>query len=523
MASHDFDASYRSRVDEILGLDRRALDRARASRDARFDGRFFIAVTSTGIYCRPICPTPSAKKANVRYYATASAAAEAGFRPCLRCRPEAAPGTPAWMGTSTVVRRALRLIEDGALDDGSVEALAAHVGIGARQLHRLFVQHVGASPITVAQTRRLHFAKRLLDETSLPITEIAMAAGYGSLRRFNDAFRKTYRRPPRDLRRQRRDGLVTDGDEVVLRLAYRPPYDWAAMCGFLAASAVPGVERVDERGYARAVAVAGGHAIICVHALDGVHALELRARGAAPAALFQLSSAARRAFDLACDPARVATSLASDAILGALVKRSPGLRIPGAWDPFECAVRALLAQRVGAVTARTLAARLVTRAGVRLAARNEGLTHLFPSPAALASVRLDGLGLVPPQIAGLRRLSQMALDGTLDFDAPPERVTAALSAVAGFGERAVQEFALRALGDPDAFPAGDVVLRRRASRNGATLTARELEARADAWRPWRAYAALHLWAAAASDGLPRVLRSRRSKRAVTATRAGALA
>src|SRR5687768_4613248 len=216
MASRTFFASYRSSVEAILGLDRAALDRARASRDARFDGRFFIAVTSTGIYCRPICPTPSAKKANVRYYATAAAAAEAGFRPCLRCRPEAAPGTPAWMGTSTVVRRALRLIEDGALDDGSVEALAARVGIGARQLHRLFMQHVGASPITVAQTRRLHFAKRLLDETSLRITEIAMAAGFGSLRRFNDAFRNTYGRAPRDLRRQHRDGLAAEGgDDVV--------------------------------------------------------------------------------------------------------------------------------------------------------------------------------------------------------------------------------------------------------------------------------------------------------------------
>jgi len=495
MASRTWDASYRSRVEEILGLDRAALDRARASRDARFDGRFFIAVTSTGIYCRPICPTPSAKKANVRYYATAAAAAEAGFRPCLRCRPEAAPGTPAWMGTSTVVRRALRLIEDGALDDGSVEALAARVGIGARQLHRLFVQHVGASPITVAQTRRLHFAKRLLDETGLCITEIAMAAGFGSLRRFNDAFRKTYDRAPRDLRRQRRDGLTAEArDEVVLRFSYRPPYDWPAMSAFLAARAVPGVERVDELGYARSIAVAGGHAFVRIRCVDGAHALELRARGAAPAALFQLSSAARRVFDLACDPARVARALKSDLILAPLVKRRPGLRIPGAWDTFECAVRAVLAQRVSLATARQLAARLVARAGSRFPG-NETITHLFPSPAALASARLDGLGLGTSQVAALRRLSQMALEGALDGDAPAERITAALASVPGFGTRAAQEFALHALGDPDAFPAGDVVLRRMTSLNGTSLTPRELEARSEAWRPWRGYAVVHLWTA----------------------------
>ena len=499
MASPTARASYRSRVEEILGLDRAALDRARASRDARFDGRFFIAVTSTGIYCRPICPTPSAKKANVRYYATAAAAAEAGFRPCLRCRPEAAPGTPAWMGTTTVVRRALRLIEAGALDDASVEALAARVGIGARQLHRLFVQHVGASPITVAQTRRLHFAKRLLDETNLRITAIAMASGFGSLRRFNDAFHKTYARAPRDMRRQRRNGeAAEDGDEVVLRLAYRPPYDWAAVAAFLAAHAVPGVERVDERRYARTVAIGTGHAVICVRPVKGAHALELCARGAAPAALLHLSSAARRVFDLASEPARVAAALRGDAILAPLVKRRPGLRIPGAWDPFECAVRAILGQRVSSATARTLAARLVGRAGRKIAASHDGLTHVFPSPATLASARLDGIGLSAAHVDGLRRLSRIALEGALDADAPAERMMAALSSVPGFGPRVGQSFALRALGDPDAFPIGDLALRRMISADGKVLTARELEARAEAWRPWRGYAVLHLWTAADS-------------------------
>src|SRR5262245_34538924 len=278
-------------AEPIVGLDERALDRARASRDPRFDGKFFIAVTSTRIYCRPVCPVPSPKRANIRYYATAAAAAEAGYRPCLRCRPEAAPGSPAWQGTSAIVRRALRLIDEGAMDSGSVETLASRVGIGARHLHRLFVQHVGASPMTVAHTRRLHFAKRLLDETTLPMTEIALAAGFRSLRRFNDAFQTTYRRAPRDLRRLRRSG-ASDGsaDEVVLRLAFRPPYDWEHVRAFLATRAIPGVERVDARGYARAVPLARGHAVVCVRSLPEIDALELRVRGAEPAALFQISA-----------------------------------------------------------------------------------------------------------------------------------------------------------------------------------------------------------------------------------------
>ena len=479
---------------EILGLDRRALDRARVSRDPRFDGKFFIAVTSTGIYCRPVCPVPSPKKANVRYYTTAAAAAEAGFRPCLRCRPEAAPGTPAWLGTSAVVRRALRLIQEGVLDEASVDVLAGRVGVGPRHLHRLFVQHVGASPITVAQTRRLHFAKRLLDETDLPITEIALAAGFGSLRRLNDTFQRTYQRAPRELRRQRRGGLAAEGgDELVLKLAFRPPYDWPQVRGFLAMRAVPGVERVDARGYARTVRLDGGHALVCVRALEGEHALELRVRGAAPAALFQLSSAARRTFDLAADPARIALALRPDPLLAPLVKRRPGLRIPGAWDPFECAVRAVLGQQVSVAAGRTLAARLVARAGRSVAGGTEGLTHLFPSPAALASADLDGLGLTQARAAALQALARAVIEGALDFGAPVDEVVAALAALPGFGAWTAQYVALRALGEPDAFPAADLVLRRMAAAGGTPLTPGALQARAEAWRPWRGYAVLHLW------------------------------
>src|SRR5262245_6002150 len=419
-------------MEEILGLDRGALDRARISRDARFDGRFFIAVTSTGIYCRPICPSPTSKSTNVRYYATAAGAAEAGFRPCLRCRPEAAPGTPGWLGTSAVVRRALRLIQEGVLDEISVDELAERIGIGPRHLHRLFTKHVGASPIAVAQTRRLHFAKRLLDETDLPITQIALASGFGSLRRFNYTFQQTYNRAPRDIRRQRRGGIAAaDADEVVLKLAFRPPYDWPQVRDFLAARAVPGVERVDERGYARTVKSGADQAIVCVRALDQ-DALELRVRGAAPTMLFQISSTARRMFDLAADPARIAAAFKTDDLLAPLVRRRPVLRIPGAWDPFECAVRVVLGEHVDVSAARTLAARVAARAGVPISEAVEGLTHCFPTPHALATADLAGLGLAAGRAAALRALAGAASEGTIDFSAGVEEIVTVLCALPGF-------------------------------------------------------------------------------------------
>jgi AraC family transcriptional regulator of adaptative response / DNA-3-methyladenine glycosylase II len=479
---------------DILDLDRAALERARLSRDPRFDGRFFIAVISTGIYCRPVCPARPAKTSNVRYYATAAAAAEAGFRPCLRCRPEAAPGTPAWIGTSAVVRRALRLIDDGALDEGSVEQLAAQVGVGARHLNRLFADYVGASPTAVAQTRRLHFAKRLLDETALPITQIALAAGYGSIRRFNTAFQQTYARAPRDLRK-RPMTEVTDSarDEVVLRLAYRPPYPWDHVRDFFALRALPGVERVDARGYARTVVLDDGHAVVCVRPVECGDALELRVRGAPPAALFQLSSAARRAFDLSADPAAIALAFKSDPLLAPVVTKCPGMRIPGAWDPFECAVRAVLGQQVTVAAGRTLVGRLVVRAGRGVATGVEGLTHLFPTPIELEGANLDGLGITGARIRALKAMARGVIDGSIDFSLPAADVAVALASLPGFGDWTAQYVTLRALGEPDAFLSGDLVLRRMAGTDGLPLTARALETQAEAWRPWRGYAVMHLW------------------------------
>lgn len=509
------------------------LDRARVSRDPRFDGRFFVAVTSTGIYCRPICPAPSPQSAHVRYFATAAAAAEAGFRPCLRCRPEAAPGTPAWLGTSAAVRRALRLIDAGTLDEQTVEDFAAHVGIGARHLHRLFVRHLGASPIAVAQTRRLHFAKRLLDETTLPMTEVALAAGFGSLRRFNDAFRRTYGRSPRQLRRDGPQAARHDSGSIRLRLAYRPPYDWPFARDFLAARAIPGLERVDGTGYVRTIALpdvatagatgaasaagaAGGtvsHATVRVTPVPGRHELEVCVRGAPSGALLQVVLAARRTFDLRADPALISRAFRGDPLLGPLVRRRPGLRIPGVWDPLECAVRAVLGQQVSVAAGRTLVARLVARAGRTVAAvpaggagsdpapgldrlTQEALTHVFPSAQSLAQADLSGLGITGTRIAAVRAIARAVLEQRLDFDAPADEVAAALEALPGIGPWTAQYVALRALGEPDAFPGADMVLRRMTSAGGKSLSTRSLEARAESWRPWRSYAVMHLWCAA---------------------------
>jgi AraC family transcriptional regulator of adaptative response / DNA-3-methyladenine glycosylase II len=478
-----------------LTLDFDALDRARISRDPRFDGKFFIAVKTTGIYCRPICPSRTSKSQNVCYYATAVAAQEAGFRPCLRCRPEAAPGTPAWLGTSAVVRRALRLIDEGILDNSSVDDLANKLGLGSRHLRRLFLQHVGASPISFAQTRRLHFAKRLLDETNLPVTEIALAAGFGSVRRFNTAFRQTYGRAPSELRKHvRAEDSWEMGDEVILKLAFRPPYDWNQVTDFLSAHSITGVEHLDEHGYSRILRTDNGFSIVRVRPVDGQNALELRVRGAVPATLFQISSAARRVFDTSADPARTTIAFRSDPLLGPLVDRCPGLRIPGAWDPFECVVCEVVSQNFDFNSGRILVGRVVERVGDPIEQPCGALTSLFPTPAALADADLSGLGLSKTRVDTLKRIAWAVVEGELDFAAPTECVRAALLKL-GIGPSITEIVALRALGEPDAFPATNYDLRHIAGNPVRPLSAFELEAQAEAWRPWRGYAAFHLWSA----------------------------
>lgn len=444
-------------------MTRDVLDRARRSRDARFDGKFFIAVTSTRIYCRSICPAKTSKDANIRYYATAAEAAAAGFRPCLRCRPETAPGSPAWLGTCAVVRRALCLIQDGALDHCSVEELATRLGVGPRHLSRLFTRHVGASPLAVAHTRRLHFAKQLLDETDLPITRIALASGFGSVRRFNHVFKATYHRSPREIRKATR----RSGDaEIKLRLTYRPPYDWQQINDALARRAIAGVESVTADRYERTVHSANGHAIVTVSPIAGADALELRIRGCESSELLSLASAARRMFDLCADPAKIAEVLRRDPELAGRVTRHPGLRIPGHWDLFEGAVRSLV-DLADSRRALTLVTALVSRAGSLISNGTEALQRLFPLPQEVARTDLAELGFAPALANSLHCFAR-DVGGRMT-------VSEALQCVHVDRALLAEHLSLYGLGDPDAYPL--------AGPPGN---------RAHSWRPFRGYAALYL-------------------------------
>ena len=493
-------------------LDPRICDRARLARDPHFDGRFFIGITSTGIYCRPICPSPSAKRANVRYFPSAAAAAEAGFRPCLRCRPETAPGTPAWNGTSATVNRGLRLISEGALDEGKVDGLAARLGVSPRHLDRLFLQHLGASPVAVAQTRRLHFAKQLISDTGLPMAQVALASGFQSIRRFNDVFRRLYDHTPSELRNLNQSAApgATQG-EYVFRLGYRPPYDWRSLLAFLAGRATPGVEQVVDGIYHRSIVFNGKHGVLNVRQLPRTHALEVRIRFPEPAGLLQIVTRVRAMFDLSADPATIAGNFRHDPLVGPLLKRYPGLRVPGAWDGFELAVRAILGQQVTVRGATTLAGRLVQTHGELLQfADSGGLTYVFPTAQALAAARLRGLPAA--RVRTIQSLAQMVAAGELRFNdgVPDEGFLARFKSIAGIGDWTAQYVAMRGFNEPDAFPAGDLVL-LRATGSGRALTPATLCKRAEDWRPWRAYAAMYLWRAAA-DVSAKLKRSTQVKR-----------
>ena len=355
-------------------------ERARKSRDARFDGRFYIGVRTTGIYCRPICPANAPKSENVTFFPTAAAASEAGYRPCLRCRPECAPGTPAWSGTSTTVRRGLKLIANGALDNSNVEDLATRLGVTSRHLRRLFTRHLGASPLAVAHTQRLHFAKQLIDQTRLPMQDIALAAGYGSVRRFNDSFVKTYGRSPRELRRTGVPSAEAGGTTALaVRLPCRTPFDWPSLLAFFAARAVPGVESVDSDVYRRTVVIDSRPGVIELRH-DGSNML-LAMRGVGTSNIFGIVQRCREMFDLDAPMQEITDVLARDELLGRLLRDTPGVRVPGAWDGFELAVRAVLGQQISVRAATTIAGRIASTYGETAADHgNSGLTRLFPVP-----------------------------------------------------------------------------------------------------------------------------------------------
>lgn len=481
-------------------------ERARLARDARFDGQFFIGVKTTGIYCRPICPANPPRRENVSFFPTAAAAGEAGYRPCLRCRPETAPGTPAWAGTSATVRRGLRLISSGALDEDNIESLSARLGVSSRHLRRLFRKHLGASPQAVAHTQRLHFAKRLIDETRLPMNHIALAAGYGSVRRFNDAFQNSYGRAPRDLRKLREGPESADpSSPMTVRLPYRNPFNWTALLAFLGPRATPGVEIVEGQTYRRSIRIEGAPGILEAAPDPEAGFVVLTLRGVATDALFQAVQRAREMFDLDAPVNDIARVLRADAALAARLKQAQGIRVPGAWDGFELTVRTILGQQVSVAGATTLAARIAERYGDPLptAVRTTagGLNRLFPSPQRLARARIADLGLVSSRAEAVRALAGAVVDGeiTFDFAQDPEEFVRKLTSIKGIGDWTAQYVSMRVMKNPDAFPETDLgLLKAIAAPN--RVTPAQLSSRAEDWRPWRAYAAMLLWQTAAPSG-----------------------
>src|SRR5215472_6893915 len=528
--------------------------RAVVARDARFDGRFFTGVTSTGIYCRPICPARTPARRNMRFFPHAGAAEAAGFRACRRCRPEASPGSPEWNARADLAARAVRLIADGYADRHGISGLARRLAVTERHLRRRLLAELGTTPIALARTIRLQTARRLLAETDMPVTEIAFASGFASVRQFNASFREAYGRPPTALRarvsrpRQRpatgdrpspspaarvraldgqgttgqgRDGQDTawlgtredtaGGTWLALRLVCREPFDGRPLLQFLAARAIPGVEEVAHDRYARTVRVPGGSGVVELvpppavpgggngraapaGRASGAQVL-LRVRLTSLRGIGQVVSRCRQLFNLDADPQAIDATLAADWALAPLVAARPGLRVPGAYDGFELAVRAVIGQQVSVRGASTLTGRLAARHGTRLdgAAGPAGPPSvLFPRPADLAGADLAGLGLTSARQATLRALAAACAAGRLNLDPgnDPEETAARLAELPGVGPWTVAYVMMRT-GDPDAFPGSDLGLRRAMERLGLE------PGRADRWRPWRAYAALHLWAALA--------------------------
>ena len=489
--------------------DKETCYRALQSRDPRFDGLMYVGVKSTGIYCRPVCPARTAKYENCTFYPSAAAAHEAGYRPCLRCRPETAPELASWRGTSNTVSRALALIADGALDGKgkTVDALAERLGVGERQLRRLFLQHLGAPPIAVAQTRRVLFAKHLIHETQMPMTEVALAAGFTSLRRFNELFQTLFHRPPSALRRKSSVSRPGTTGGITLRLRYRPPYDWDSILSFLQARAIPGVEVIENACYRRTVEIDGSRGSIAVTHLPQRQSLSVSIQFPAVQSLPAIVARVRRLFDIGADIETIDAHLSHDPQLAPWVALRPGLRAPGGWDGFELAVRAILGQQISIVAARKLAGQLVALHGKPLPkspGTHPGLTHTFPTAKRIATAKSLGLGMPAARLASLKAVAQAAADDPNLFRplGTIEEAIARLRTIPGIGDWTAQYIALRAIREMDAFPAADVGLLRGAAKvDGAPATPKSLLQRAESWRPWRAYAAQHLWAANTNETL----------------------
>lgn len=523
-------------------LDPERCYRAICLRDARFDGRFFTGVKTTGVFCRPVCPAPVPKKINCTFWLSAAAAQAAGFRPCLRCRPETAPGTPAWRGTAASVSRAMRLIEAGALDrGGSVDDLAERLGIGSRHLRRLFDRHLGATPRAVAKMRRTLFAKQLIDETNLSMTEIAISSGFSSQRRFNACIREVYGRAPTTLRRSRKrpnpprrvrvaasvalaEGrsavtprrapkkrLPEEQSVIELSLSYRPPFAWGALLDFLRDRAIPGVEVVRDERYFRSIRTPGGVGSIAVRHDEPRSRLRVDVRVSTTRGLIETSARLRQLFDLDADAAAIdlllagKTSLRGLQALRANVGRWPGMRVPGAFDGFETAVRGILGQQISVKGATTLAGRVAERWGTRLPrrlAQVEALAHVFPSARRLLDAKLETVGILRARADTIRGLARAVLaDPTLLQPGAGLREDIERWVVLpGIGPWTAHYVAMRVLREPDALPAADLVLRKAISGEGEKpRSAKEVEENLEGYRPYRAYAAIRLWSSMRPD------------------------
>ncbi|MDE2429215.1 MAG: DNA-3-methyladenine glycosylase 2 family protein [Burkholderiales bacterium] len=489
--------------EELMSNDQRYY-RALEARDSRFDGVFFTGVKTTGIYCRPVCTVKTPRASSCLFFSTAAAAEAAGFRPCLRCRPELAP----YAIQQNLAHAVWQKIADGALNEASLETLAGQVGLSSRQLRRVMLQEFGVTPVELAQTQRLLFAKKLLQETSLGMAEIAYAAGFGSVRRFNALFAERYHMAPGSLRR----AVLPDGDGVTLRLAYRPPFAWDAVTAYLAGRAMPGLEAViQENGqaaYVRSVRLEGLQGWLKVTHLPEKNQLALEVAPSLTPVLMPLMAKVRQQFDLEANPAVIQAALEQDGLLAVPIRDYPGLRVPGAFDSFELAMRAVLGQQVSVAGATTVAGRLVQRFGDACATPYGGVSHHFPTPQQILALPLDdlaGIGIPGSRAATLHNLAGFALQGGLQRQASAsvETTVAALKSVKGIGEWTAQYIAMRALRYPNAFPAGDLGLQKAAARLSAPaserLNEKHLLQLAQAWSPWRAYAALWLWQSLTSE------------------------
>ena len=474
-----------------MELDFETCYRAVSSRDARFDGWFITGVTSTGIYCRPSCPATTPKRANVRFFPTAAAAHAAGLRACKRCLPDASPGSPEWNVRGDVVARAMRLISDGVVDRDGVAELAGRLHFSERHIHRLLVEELGAGPQAIARAQRAQTARTLIERTTLRFAEIAFAAGFNSIRQFNDTMKEVYAHTPTELRRKIKTGAPDVGGAITLKLAFRKPFDGVSVLTFLGARAVPGVEEFGSGVYRRTLDLP--HSAGIVELTPATDQVDCMLRLGDVRDLQAAVQRCRALLDLDADPVAVDDTLRRDPLLRSSVRRNPGRRVPGVVDGAELAFRAVLGQQVSVKGARTLAGRLVDQLGKPLTNPDGGLTHVFPRPDAIADADLTKIGMPVSRQRTLRSLASALASGdvVLDRGADRDEMRARLPEIPGIGPWTTSYIAMRALGDPDVFLPTDLGVKHALAGLDVADDPSDV---AERWRPWRAYAVQHLWA-----------------------------